>query len=185
MGSGLKVIFLWFAQAFILLKSLFKLIADKFILSATKKVANCLQRAWHLLWDRPKNRLYRSKITMGQGQTFVVRMFQYCTIKTGFKKSARVLKRLPDTPFWFNLKIRSLSRVLHMSKNADRTSWPSLKNLWIWCVIDWSWVVQDSPGLEPDWISNIKLFSVKNLNILSHNNLWSVLPETGSKEMGR
>ena len=31
LGLGLKVIFQWFAQAFILLKSLFKLVADKFI----------------------------------------------------------------------------------------------------------------------------------------------------------
>ena len=35
--SGLKIIFHWFAQAFILLKSLFKLVADKFILSTTEK----------------------------------------------------------------------------------------------------------------------------------------------------
>ena len=37
LGSGLQIIFHWFAQAFILLKSLFKLVADKFILSATEK----------------------------------------------------------------------------------------------------------------------------------------------------
>ena len=35
--SGLKIIFHWFAQAFILLKSLFKLVADKFLLSTTEK----------------------------------------------------------------------------------------------------------------------------------------------------
>ena len=37
LGSGLKVIFRWLAQTFILLKSLFKLVVDKFILSTTEK----------------------------------------------------------------------------------------------------------------------------------------------------
>ena len=37
LGSGLKVIFHLFTQAFILLKSLFKSVADKFILSTAEK----------------------------------------------------------------------------------------------------------------------------------------------------
>ena len=37
LGSGLNVIFRWLAQTFILLKSLFKLVVDKFILSTTEK----------------------------------------------------------------------------------------------------------------------------------------------------
>ena len=42
------------------------------------------------------------------------------------KKSVRALRRLSDIPFCFNLKINplchSLSKVLGMSKNTDRTS---------------------------------------------------------------
>ena len=34
-------------------------------------------------------------------------------------------------------------------------------------VIDRSWLVQESPGLNPDWFWGIKLFSVKTLNIIS------------------
>ena len=37
LGSGLKVIFHWFAQTFVLRKSLFKLVADTLILSTTEK----------------------------------------------------------------------------------------------------------------------------------------------------
>ena len=72
-----------------------------------------------------------------------------------------------------------------MSKKTDRTSWPSSKDLYIWCVIDRSWLVQEPPGLKPDWFCDIKLFSVKNLNMLSYNNLSNILPKTGSKEIGR
>ena len=43
LGSELKVIYHWFAQAFILLKSLFKLVADKFILSTTEKSEGFIQ----------------------------------------------------------------------------------------------------------------------------------------------
>ena len=45
--------------------------------------------------------------------------------------------------------------------------------------------MQESPGLKPDWFYDIKLFLVKNLNVLSHNNLSNILPETDSKEIGR
>ena len=46
-------------------------------------------------------------------------------------------------------------------------------------------VVQNSSGLKPDWFWDIKLFSVKNLNIVSYNNLSNILSEIYSKEMGR
>ena len=42
-----------------------------------------------------------------------------------------------------------------------------------------------SPGLKPDWFSDIKLFSVKKLNILWYNSLSNVLPETSIKETER
>ena len=47
-GSGLKVISHWLAQAFILLKSLFKLIAEKLLLSAVVDVNN-IKRARYTL----------------------------------------------------------------------------------------------------------------------------------------
>ena len=87
------------------------------------------------------------------------------------------------------MKIRplchTLSKAFDMSKNTDRTSRPSSKDLYIGCVVDRSWLVQESPGLNLDWFCNIKLFSVKNLNMLSYNALSNILTETGSKEIGR
>ena len=58
LGSSLKVIFHLFAQKFILLESLFKSVADKFILLIAEKVKHRQQRSWHLLGDRLKDRLY-------------------------------------------------------------------------------------------------------------------------------
>ena len=48
LGSGVKVVFHWFFQAFILLMSLFKLIADKFVLSIAEKVKHRLQRTYDI-----------------------------------------------------------------------------------------------------------------------------------------
>ena len=105
-----------------------------------------------------------------------------------FKKSVRALKRSPDIPFCHNLKIRplchTLSKDFDMFKNTDRTSWPSSKDLYIWCVIGRSWLAQERPGLKLDSFCDIKLFSVKNLSMLSYNKLSNILPETGSKEIG-
>ena len=36
-------------------------------------------------------------------------------------------------------------------------------------MIDRKWLVQELPGLKPRWFYDIKLFSVKDLNILLHN----------------
>ena len=36
-------------------------------------------------------------------------------------------------------------------------------------MIDRSWLVQELRGLKPRWFYDIKLFSVKDLNILLHN----------------
>ena len=52
-------------------------------------------------------------------------------------------------------------------------------------LIDRSWFAQESPGLNPDWFWGIKLFSAKNINILSYNNLSNILIEASSKEMGQ
>ena len=46
-------------------------------------------------------------------------------------------------------------------------------------------VTKESSRLKPDWFCDIKLFLVKNLNMLSYNNLSNILPETGSKGIGR
>ena len=55
-----------------------------------------------------------------------------------------------------------------MKKNAFEirlTSNPSSKDLNVSRVINESWLIQESLGLEPDWFEEIKLFSIRNLNI--------------------
>ena len=70
-----------------------------------------------------------------------------------FMKLVRVSKRLPDTPFCSSLEIRplyhTLPKAFDMSKNTYRTSWLWAKNFYIWCVIDRTLLVQESPGLKP------------------------------------
>ena len=50
-----------------------------------------------------------------------------------FQKSVRILNRLLDITFCFDLKLRPLchtiSKALERSKNIDQTSWPLLKDL--------------------------------------------------------
>ena len=45
--------------------------------------------------------------------------------------------------------------------------------------------MQESPGLKPDWLGEIKLFSVKNLNISLNISFSNILPHTGSREIER
>ena len=141
-GSGLKVIFCWFAQAFILLTSLLKWVTDNLYYRRQKKVKS-QQGVWHLLWDRLKDRLYRSKVTGSKKYPCGTLasaldhedswLFNTTLCFVDFKKLVRVRKGLPDKPFTFNLKIRpfshTLPKTLDMSKNTDGTSWPSFKDL--------------------------------------------------------
>ena len=50
-------------------------------------------------------------------------------------------------------------------------------------MIERSWLIQESSGLKPDWFLDIKLFSMKNSNILSYNNLSKILPAIGSNDI--
>ena len=50
-------------------------------------------------------------------------------------------------------------------------------------VIGRSWLIHESLGLKPDWLEYVKLFSVKNSNILLHNILSNIFRTTGSKDI--
>ena len=62
--SGLKVIFHRFANAFILLKSLFKLFADTFILSTAEKREKLSAKCLIFVVRSSERSLYRSNIRM-------------------------------------------------------------------------------------------------------------------------
>ena len=113
LGSGLKVIFQWFTQAFILLKSLFKLVADKFITekkwnTVCKEPDICCEAVCKVVYIVKNNNGTRIEacsmpVTMLDHQDSWPFNTTLCFLK--FKKSLRVLTRLPDMPFCFNLKI--------------------------------------------------------------------------------
>ena len=51
--------------------------------------------------------------------------------------------------------------------------------------MDYSWFMQESPGLKPDWFDQINPFSVKNLNISLNINGSRVFLQIGSNDTGR
>ena len=72
-----------------------------------------------------------------------------------------------------------------MSRETPVTSKPSPKGVYISWVIDKRWVIQESPGLKPDWFEEIKLFSIRNLNISLNISLSNIFPQIGSNETGQ
>ena len=51
-------------------------------------------------------------------------------------------------------------------------------------VIDNNWFIVESPGLNPDWFLDRRLFVWKKLYIESNINFSKIYPQTGSREMG-
>ena len=92
-------------------------------------------------------------------------------------------------PFCFSLKIiplcQTFSNTFEISRKTPLTSNPSSKDLHISWVIDKSWLIQESPGLKPDWFEEMKLFSIRNLDISLNISLSSIFPQIGSNETGR
>ena len=62
------------------------------------------------------------------------------------------------------------------------TSNPSSSDLKISWVIASNWLRQESPGLNPDWFGEIKLFLVKKVNISLQMRRSKILLQIGSKE---
>ena len=100
-----------------------------------------------------------------------------------------VSNRLPEILFSFNLYkgplCHTLSNVLDMSNNTPRTSRQLSNYLYISCVIKRIWLINETPGLNPDWLWDIKLFFVKDSNILSYNILSNIYSAMGSEGIGQ
>ena len=47
-----------------------------------------------------------------------------------------------------------------------------------------NWLTQESTGLNPDWFSDIKLFSIKYVNIVLQIISFKPLLQTGKREIG-
>ena len=65
---------------------------------------------------------------------------------------------------------------LDISKKIALTSRLSSQYRSVSLVLERSRLTHESPGLKPDWFYDIKLFSVKDSNILSYSNLSRVFP---------
>ena len=74
------------------------------------------------------------------------------------------------------------SNALDISKNTPRTSKPSPKDLYISCVIERSWLMQESPTLKPDQCDDIKMLSVRYGYTSSYIKNSNILPQVGSSE---
>ena len=127
-----------------MVKSLFKLVADTCILSTTENSETSSAKSLSFV-VRPSDRSF-IKIKNNFGPRIdpfgtPVSMLDHedsRPISTtfwflSFKKSVRVLQRLPDVPFCFNFKIRplchTLSKALDIFNNIDRTSLTLSKDL--------------------------------------------------------
>ena len=66
-----------------------------------------------------------------------------------------------------------------MSKKTLLTSNPVSKNVKILWVIDKSWLIQESPGWEPDWFLEMSLLAKKQVNISLKISLSNILPKIG------
>ena len=103
-----------------------------------------------------------------------------------FKKSFKNSSNLPEMPFFWSLTIRpschTLSNALDISKNTLRTSKPSSKDLYISCVIERSWLMQESPPLKPDWCDDIKLLSIRYGYTSLYIKRSNILPQIGSSK---
>ena len=72
-----------------------------------------------------------------------------------------------------------------MSKKTLLTSNTLSKDVKILWVIDNSWLIQESPGQKPDGLLEMSLLAEKQLNISLKINLPNILPQIGSKDIGR
>lgn len=70
--------------------------------------------------------------------------------------------RLPDIWFCDTLKMGLLCHTLSKVLEAFLTSSPSSNDWNISCVVDNSWLMQEDPGLNPEWFVETRLSSSKN-----------------------
>ena len=150
-----------------------------------------LQAILHLMighqlyrWYKPRKEEEPKLITEGGTPTLTTVHEKTCPSKLtfyflSFNKSDKTLSRLPKMLFCFSLKIillcQNSSNAFEILQKTPFTSNPSSKDLYILWLINKTWLIQESSGLKPDWFEEIKLFSLRNLNIslnISHSNIF-------------
>ena len=83
------------------------------------------------------------------------------------------------------LSCQTTSNAFTMSRNTPRTSYPSSNDAYISWVIDKSWLMQEPPGLKPDWFVEIRWFVMRKLNISLYNIHSNISQHIDRNEIGR
>ena len=79
-----------------------------------------------------------------------------------FQFLKKSVKEIPlRLSLWIIPSCHTLSKAFEMSRNTPLTSQLSSKLENISWVMPNNWLTHESPGLNPDWFSDIKLFSIK------------------------
>ena len=76
-----------------------------------------------------------------------------------------------------------IKRFFEISRKTPLTSNPH-QDLHISWVLDKSWLIQESSGLEPGWFEEIKLFSIRNLNISLNISLSNIFLQIERNDTG-
>ena len=79
---------------------------------------------------------------------------------------------------------QTFSDAFDISRKTPLTSNPLSNDLYTSWVIAKSWFMQESPGLNPDWLGEISSFSVINLNVSLKINFSKFFPQIGSRDTG-
>ena len=173
---GLKTTFYWKAQLLVTVKSLFRIAAFNWMSLSTEK--RDLLSAQSLKFEdtpfdeslmqlknnnTPKIEPWRTPaLTFSQDECYLVRKTR-CLQQN--RKSCKGFLRFPETPFKDSLRINpschTLSKAFGITKETPFTSNPSLNGLCISWVIASNWLMQESPGLNPGWLGETNLLSVK------------------------
>ena len=195
LGSGLKLTFHWNAYLFTFAKSLFSSRAEvllswitenKDISSANNLVFEDNVSDKSLIYIRNDNGPSMETwgtpaLTSDQSQTCP---FNKTLCFLFLRNSHKRFSKLPDIPFRFNLKKRpscqTLSNAFHISRKSPLTLNPSSTDLYIYWLF-----MQESPGLNPNWLGEMSSFSIKNLNISLKINFSKIFPQIGSRDIGR
>lgn len=77
---------------------------------------------------------------------------------------------IPFCPFCFSLKRRpsshTFSKAFEMSRKKPLTSLRSLNEMHLLCVMDINWLIQESPGLSPDWLHETNISKKLKLAVI-------------------
>ena len=95
--------------------------------------------------------------------------FVHLELLVTFGNKKNLVKEIPEKPFKVSLRSNSSCHTLSKAFVISRKTPPQFKSfikLFTYFVIVIDWLTQESPGLNPDCLREIKLLSVKKVKSL-------------------